>query len=410
MKQPTIDQINHYNQTHKNQTITALHQTIKTINTVKTSTSTSTTDHKTTTPTTFPDLIKAYNTDPNNTDNLLNLAAAVTYSVLRKVIDPTRKRERVQAMVTTDKATRRLVDYTDKTLTTPASVSTMGNGNPANSGHSPALVALRQSLTRDRAYLARLTHAINGATSYTYDKDGNTVREVVDADLYETANNLIRQALTGDGLDLLDDAVLSILSETEKQATREPGQPIDLERPYTVKRLKRRVYIRVEESVNGWEEVDTTPIQEVFKAVRRTVRSSRAVQADPRNGYIYLSFLTTDGEGHEEILYRRLPRYMDVGSDGSYTPAGRVAGCPAGLDGRPTNYTADHATVEDMDNIMQRLHLTDRESAVIKYRMQGYGYRAISTAMGVTVDNAKRCGRRIQEKARAAGLDPAPVK
>ena len=385
MKQPTIDQINRYNQTHKNQTITALHQTIKTINTVKTSTSTSTTDHKTTTPTTFPDLIKAYNTDPNNTDNLLNLAAAVTYSVLRKVIDPTRK----QGMEK-DKA--------------------MGNGNPANSGHSPALVALRQSLTRDRAYLARLTHAINGATSYTYDKDGNTVREVVDADLYETANNLIRQALTGDGLDLLDDAVLSILSETKKQASREPGQPIDLERPCTVKRLKRRVYIRVEESVNGWEEVDTTPIQEVFKAVRRAVRSSRAVQADPRNGYIYLSFLTTDGDGHEEILYRRLPRYMDVGSDGSYTPAGRVAGCPAGLDGRPTNYTADHATVEDMDNIMQRLHLTDRESAVIKYRMQGYGYRAISTAMGMTVDNAKRCGRRIQEKAREAGLDPAPVK
>lgn len=374
MIQPTIDQITRYNQTHKKQTITHLHQTTK-----QTSTHQTTKQTSTTTPTTFPDLIKAYNTDPTNPDHLLNLATAVTYSVLRKVIDPTRK----------NKAT---------------------TGEPANSGHSPALVSLRQSLTHDRLYLDRLTHATNGATRYTYGPDGDSIREVVDAELNRAAADLVRQALTGDGLDLVHDAALTILHETEKQATREPDQPTDLERPYTVRRLKRRVYIRVAESVNGWEEVETTPIQETFKAVRRAIQSSRAVQADPRNGYTYLSFLTTDGDGQEETLYRRLPRYMDTGSDGTYTPDHYTAGQPAGLDGRPTNYTADPTTVEDMDNILQRLNLTDQQATILKYRMQGYGRKAIATRIGARPENVTVQVRRMQDKARGIGLDPASVK
>ena len=48
------------------------------------------TTNKTTTPTTFANLVKNYNADPTNADHLTDLATAIAYSVLRKVIDPTR--------------------------------------------------------------------------------------------------------------------------------------------------------------------------------------------------------------------------------------------------------------------------------------------------------------------------------
>ena len=50
------------------------------------------TTNATTTPTTlstFDDLVKKYNADPTNADHLTDLATAVTYAVLKKVINTT---------------------------------------------------------------------------------------------------------------------------------------------------------------------------------------------------------------------------------------------------------------------------------------------------------------------------------
>lgn len=320
------------------------------------------TTNKTTTPTTFADLVKKYNADPRNADHLTDLATAVAYSVLRKVIDPTR------------------------------------NGNadrPSDSGLSPALVALRGDLTRDRAYLTRLDHATNGATRLSFNVDGDLVFEVIDPALAKAATDLAGQTL-GDGLDLVNDAALAILEETAKQADRDPGLPVDLERAYTVRRLKRKVWIKTADSVNGWETVETTPIQEVFKAVRRSVQNSRHMQIDPRNGYTYLEDLAIDPEtGDGSTIYRRLSKYADLG------------GHVCDFNGKETvATTADHETVETTDRLVAAMKLTDREMSVLKYRLAGYGYKAIATALGLTVDNAKRCGRRIRDKATAAGLTP----
>lgn len=330
--------------------------------------------NKTTTPTTFSDLVKKYNADPRNADHLTDLATAIAYSVLRKVIDPTR------------------------------------NGNadrPSDSGMNPALVGLRDDLTRDRAYLTRLAYAVNGATRLTFNADGDPVSEVIDPALAKAATALAGQTL-GDGLDLVNDAVVALLDETAKQAERDPGMPCDLERVYTVRRLKRKVWIKTADSVNGWETVETTPIQEVFKAVRRSIQNSRHMQADPRNGYTYLEDLAIDPEtGDGSTIYRRLSKYADMGGDGTTSPAADyIPGQPAGLDGKPGLYSADRATVDDCDRLVAAMGLTDREMTVLKYRLSGYGYKAIATAMGLTVDNAKRCGRRIRDKATAAGLTP----
>lgn len=322
------------------------------------------TTNKTTTPTTFADLVKKYNADPRNADHLTDLATAVAYSVLRKVIDPTRK-----------------------TATTA--------DRPSDSGLNPALVALRGDLTRDRAYLTRLDHAVNESTRLSFNADGDMVFEVIDPALAKAATDLAGQTL-GDGLDLVNDAALAILEETAKQADRDPGLPVDLERAYTVRRLKRKVWIKTADSVNGWETVETTPIQEVFKAVRRSVQNSRHMQIDPRSGYTYLEDLTIDPDsGDGSTIYRRLSKYADMG------------GHVCDFNGKETvATTADHETVATTDRLVAAMGLTDREMTVLKYRLAGYGYKAIATAMGLTVDNAKRCGRRIRDKATAAGLTP----
>lgn len=304
----------------------------------------------TTTISTFADLVKKYNADPTNADNLTDLATAVAYAVLKKVISTT---------------------------------------------SNPTLQTVRKELTRDRHDLDCLAYATDNATHISFNADGDPVSEVIDPALAKAATDLAGQTL-GDGLDLVNDAALAILEETAKQAKRDPGLSVDLERAYTVRRLKRKVWIKTADSVNGWETVETTPIQEVFKSVRRSVQSSRHMQIDPRNGYTYLEDLAIDPDtGDGSTIYRRLPKFADLG------------GHVCDFNGKETvATTADHETVATTDRLVAAMRLTDREMTVLKYRLAGYGYKAIATAMGLTVDNAKRCGRRIRDKATTAGLTP----
>lgn len=328
---------------------------------------------------TFNDLVNRCSINPADPDALTDLATAVVYSVLRKVIDPTRK-----------------------TAATADHVS--------NSGINPALVSLRTGLTRDRAATARLRYSLDNATHMEFNADGDPVSVVDDPALDRAAADLLHDTLS-DGLDLVNDAVVAILAEIDAQKLRDPDMPTDLARGYVTRRLRRKVWIKNPDLVTAWEDVATTPIQEVFKAVRRSIENSRAVQNVSR--YTYLADLANDPadpDGDPTVIYRRLPKYADMGGDVGGRPddmPAYIAGQPAGLDGKPVNYSADITTVEKTDRLVAAMGLTDREMTVLKYRLAGYGYKAIATAMGITVDNAKRVGRRLRDKATANGLTPA---
>lgn len=300
------------------------------------------------TPTTFADAVKSYNDDPANVDALTTVATAVTYAVLKKVINTT---------------------------------------------SNPTLQTIRKELTRDRADLDRLAWATDNATRLAFNESGDLVVEVVDQRLVDASAKLAGLPL-GDGLDLVNDAVVALLEQTAAQRERDPGLPVDLEREYTTRRLKRRVYIKSAESVGAWEEVTTTPIQEVYKAVRRSIDASRAAQTDPRNGYTYLEDIATDSEsGEQATIYRRLPKYADIG--------GRVCD----LNGKETVATSAAAVdVEETDRIVAALKLTDRQATILAYRQKGYGYKAIATAMGVSDSAVKGQLAEIRRKWSAAGL------
>lgn len=280
---------------------------------------------------------------------LLDLSTAIAHSVVRKCLDPQRK-------------------------TAPARYVVSDNG------YNPAMDDLRRGIAADVALLDSTQTAAEKAIRATLDKDGEPVTVTADKDAETALNALIDRTLT-DGIDLVQTAALALL----EQAADHADGPGWLDRPYTVRRLSRRVYVKAEDSA-AYREEDTAPMREVFRAVRRAVQDSRAVQTDPRNGYTYIEELTVDGL---DAIYYRLQKYADLGG---YNVNG--------------NYTADRQTVTEYNAIMERLNLTTRQAEVLALRMRGHGYKAIATYLGVTKRAVAKTMEQVQKKALAIGLIP----
>lgn len=299
---------------------------------------------------------------------LLDLSTAVAYSVVNKCIDPQRKAAAEREEV-------------------------------SDNGQNPVMLSLKRGIAFDRRTLDNTAAAANAATRCTLNKDGDPVTEVIDADAEKALAALIGETLS-DGIDLVNTAVVALL----EQAAEHADGPGWLDRPYTVRRLSRKVYIRDSDGA-AYRDDETTPIQEVYRAVRRAVQESRAVQADPRNGYTYIEDLTADGL---DVIYYRLQKYADLGGYAHNGQDGdRLPGSPAGFTDSGDHYTADRQTVEDYETTLARLNLTDRQAQVLRLRMQGHGYKAIASYLGVSDKAIKKTVVQIQKKATDIGLTPA---
>lgn len=298
---------------------------------------------------------------------LLDLSTVFAYSVVNKCIDPQRK-----------------------TAADRDSIS--------DNGQNPAMIALKRGIAADRRTLDNTNAAANVATRATLNKDGDPVTETADSDAAAAVAALLDETLT-DGIDLVQTAAVALL----EQAADHADGPGWLDRPYTVRRLSRRVYIRTEDSA-AYRDDETTPAQEVYRAVRRAVQESRAVQTDPRNGYTYIEDLTADGL---DTIYYRLHKYADLGGYAHNGQDGdRLPGSPAGYGQSGEHYTADRQTVTDYNAIMKQLNLTDRQALILRLRMQGKGNKAIATYLGVTYQAVQNTLAKIQKKAVAIGLTP----
>lgn len=280
---------------------------------------------------------------------LFDLATAVAYSVLNKCLDPQRK-------------------------TAPARDAVSDNGQ------TPALADMKRGIFFDRLTLDNTRKAADKATRIAYNDAGDLVTETADKAAAVALAGLVGETLS-DGIDLVQTAALAILEQAADHATGAEW----LDKPYSVRRLSRRVYIRLDDSA-AYRDETTTPIQEVYKAVRRAVQESRAVQTDPRNGYTYIDGLTPDGL---DTVYFRLGKYADLGG--------------YNCDG---NYTTGAQTVEDAAALVERMGLTDRQAQILRLRMQGKGYKAIATYLGVTQRAVAKTVAQIQSKAAAVGLTP----
>lgn len=309
----------------------------------------------TTTAPTFETVKRNYETalaqGKDTTQALTALATAVAYSVINKCIDPQRKAAAQRDTI-------------------------------SNTGFNPAMVSLKRGIAADLATLDNLRTAADKATRTAYNADGDMVTETADKDAEKAVAALIGETLS-DGIDLVQAAALAILEQAAEHAA-DGGEWLDA--PHTVRRLSRRVYIRTEDSA-AYRDNETTPIQEVYRAVRQTVQNSRAVQTDPRNGYSYIEDLTVDGL---ETIYYRLHKYADLG----------------GVDCNG-NYTTDRQSMADYETLVARLDLTDRQAQILRLRMQGHGNKAIASYLGVTYQAVQNTLAKVQRKAQSIGLTPS---
>lgn len=322
---------------------------------------------KTTTTTirsTFDDVKRAYETALASGQDcgkeLQSLATAVAYSVINKCIDPQRKTAQKES----------------------------------NSGVSPTMLALRRGIAHDLALLENTAYSAERATHTAYNADGDYITEILDKEARNALVKLMGETLS-DGIDLVQTACLAILEQAMEHANGEKW----LDTPYTVRRLSKRVYIRLEDSV-AYREEETTPMQEVYRAVRKAVQDNRAVRADPKNGYTYVEDMTPDGL---ETIYYRLGKYADLGGYESTSHIGN----PEGGNGYGETYTANMQTLIDFESIMGMLCLTERQATIIKLRMQGKGWKAIGTYLGVDPKNVHRCMRQVETKCEKIGFTPS---
>lgn len=258
----------------------------------------------------------------------------------------------------------------------------------SDSGYNPAIVALRRGINADCALLDSTRALADIAEKLSFGADGDAFNEIADGDAFKALHGdngngggLMSETLT-DGADLVQTAALALLEQAAEHADGAEW----LDRPYTVRRLSKKVYIQASDSA-AYREVQTTPIQEVYRAVRRAINDSRAMQTDPRNGYTYLEDMTEDGN---DTIYRRLRKWEDVGSADDCN----------GL------YSADGQTVADYESTLAALNLTDRQAQIVHLRMQGKGYKAIATYLGITADGVKVQMRRLRDKCAALGFTP----
>lgn len=307
----------------------------------------------------FTDLLRQYEKEYNNDktsvafSNVLDeLATAVAYSVIKKCLDPQRKGRK--------------------------------DGEVSNSGCNTQLDEVKRSIYRDKNTLANIDYSCKQAFVTVYNEDGDRQTKTKDSD-YRYAYNKLSQQTLGDGLDLVHVAMVALLDESEKaDRTKENF----LENTYNVRRLKKKVWIKSDDSINGWETVETSPIKEVYKAVRREVANNRSLNIDPSNGYLYLEDLATDEESNEETtIYRRLNKFSDL------------AGNVTDFNGAVKFETVDANSVTDYDTMVEELELTARQAKILELRMGGYGYVAIATYLGVNEKSVRDVLKTVQKKA-----------
>lgn len=307
----------------------------------------------------FTDLLRQYEKEYNNDktsvafSNVLDeLATAVAYSVIKKCLDPQRKGRK--------------------------------DGEVSNSGCNTQLDEVKRSIYRDKNTLANIDYSCKQAFVTVYNEDGDRQTKTKDSD-YRYAYNKLSQQTLGDGLDLVHVAMVALLDESEKADRTKENY---LENTYGVRRLKKKVWIKSKDSVNGWETVETSPIKEVYKAVRREVANNRSLNIDPSNGYLYLEDLATDEESNEETtIYRRLNKFSDL------------AGNVTDFNGAVKFETVDANSVTDYDTMVEELELTARQTKILELRMGGYGYVAIATYLGVNEKSVRDVLKTVQKKA-----------
>lgn len=318
----------------------------------------------------FDALKSAWMSDPADGEKLETLAKAIAGIVARKCADPARK----SAL------------YSDKV---------------SDGGQSSAILDLYRAIYADMALLANTrAAAAEERTIMRVTQGGDIKRTYIESD---RLNAIIGKTL-GDGADVVQSVILELLEQLDKHG----GADNWLEQSCSVERLAKQVLIRRDDSA-AYRTVETTPIQEAFRAARREVSDNSAVKESSAK-YAYIDALECGDEDErgEGRVYRRLALYSDIGGAPCNGRIDSAAGSPRGYSDSADNYTVGTSDYRRYYALRDRLNLTERQEQILVLREKGYGYRAIGTYIGIREETVYTTMRRLREQ--LDGMDFAPKK
>ena len=298
---------------------------------------------------TFEQTLKAWEADPTNGDKLMNLANAVATSVLRKVADP-------QRMTGADgDKTRAAQNSADKS-----------KARAAKNDPGKLMRELSAAMARDLRHLDNLRGSEAESVPVDY--------------------------VLSDGADLAQTAALALWEAYESTPDHAPGW---VERTYTIRAIRQRVFTIQGEDKALFVDKETTPIQEAYRATRRAIEDARAVTVDPSSPFVYVEDTREDVETGEAVeVYTRCPRFTDLG------------GYETDANGAETVYTAGAHDLRNYAALRASLDLNARQAAVLRMREQGASLAEIAQALKIQPAHVTRTVQQIRAKAsKAWGVD-----
>ena len=312
----------------------------------------------------FDDLKTAILADPRNADSLYNFCFPLARSVVRKVADPQAKQAQ-----TADKV--------------------------SNNGCNPVMLALIADIVRDNKTLVNTLYAMNSATEYHVNADGDLEQVTADSDA-KYASGKLQSATLSDGMDLVHDVIVSLL---ETMQNNPPQNAEWFDTPIETRKLSRKVCNGLD-SVPEWETIELAPVQIAFRSARSGIERNRSVKADPRNKCLYLADMSADPESDAlDTFYRKIGKCADIG------------GYETDLNGnsdysRP--YTASEQTARDFDELFELLELTTAQRKLVnRLVFEHMPIEEIARCEGVTRQAIQDRIRKVREKCKKAGIVPA---
>lgn len=314
----------------------------------------------------FDDLKTAILADPRNADNLYQFCFPLARSVVRKVADPQAKQAQ-----TADKV--------------------------SNNGCNPVMLALIADIVRDNKTLANTLYAMNSATEYHVNADGDLEQVTADSDA-KYASGKLQSATLSDGMDLVHDVIVSLL-ETMQNNPPQDNEWFDT--PVETRKLSRKVCNGLD-SVPEWETIELAPVQIVFRSARSGIERSRSVKADPRNKCLYLEDMSSDPESDAlDTFYRKIGKCADLG--------GYATDMHGEID-YSSPYTATEQTARDFDDLFELLELTTAQRKLVcALVFEHMGVREIARRDGVTHHAVQKRIEKVRERCKKAGIVPADM-
>lgn len=283
-------------------------------------------------------------------------------------------------------------DYTgqcDALMSLAAAVSYSVVKKCINVSYSEILVQLRRDLARAIALLRNTRYATDLSDTLRYNTDGQAVNVCIDSDARRDSDTLLRETL-GDGYDMVQVAIIAILDETRKARERDIDGVLSMgymSVPYERRKLHKRVYTLESRDRQEWETEVVRPIQVVYRTVRQYIQDSEAMRDSSH--YSYIEDMATDGEtGISELIYIRTGRYADMG------------GYVRDYNGNQTVYTVDSDSVDRTQDILSQLTLTRRQTEILHLRLRGLGYGEIAALLHVSKSAIQKQCKLMQAHAR----------